>query len=428
MTAFVTAPPLAEPPPLPAPTRLPGRDLGAVGLAGVRGRPMRATLSALGIAIGIAAMVTVLGISSASRAGLIAQIRSLGTNLLTVSPGQSMFGDETYLPTTATGMISRIPGVTTVSAVGVVADADVRRTDKIDVNDSGGLGVAAARIDLLTALGGKMKTGTWLNEATSRYPAVVLGSVAAERLGMDTIDFADADASNGGDVSNGGKSRQVFLGGRWFTVIGVLKSLPLSPDLDRSVLIGWPVAQQLLGFNGHPTTVYERSTDDSVESVRTVLAATVDPEHPEQVAVSRPSNALTAQLAAGSVFDSLFLGLGAVALLVGGVGIANIMVISVLERRQEIGLRRALGATRRHVRLQFLTESVLLSLFGGLAGVVLGLSVTLSYATYRDWPLVLPIPALLGGVLTAVLVGAVAGLYPARRAARLSPTEALATG
>jgi len=416
-----TASRVPAPPPLPAPTRLPGRDLGGVGLAGLRGRPLRAALSALGIAIGIAAMVAVLGISTASKAGLLAQIRSLGTNLLTVAPGQSMFGDDTYLPKTAPGMVSRIPGVTKVSAVGVVSDASVRRTDAIDPDDSGGLGVVAARLDLLSALGGSLQAGNWLNDATSRYPAVVLGSVASERLGIDSTDLENAGSSSGGN-------RQVYLGGRWFTVIGILKSLPLNPDLDRSVLIGWPVAEELLGFNGHPTTIYESSSDDDVASVRAVLAATVSPEHPDQVAVSQPSDALTAQLKAGSAFDSLFLGLGAVALLVGGVGIANIMVISVLERRQEIGLRRAIGATRRHIRLQFLTESILLSLFGGVVGVALGLSVTLGYANYRDWPLVLPVPALVGGVLAAVLIGAVAGLYPARRAARLSPTEALATG
>jgi putative ABC transport system permease protein len=394
---------------LPDPTRLAGRDLAGVGLVGLRGRPMRATLSALGIAIGIAAVVAVLGISSASRAGLLAQIRSLGTNLLTVTPGQTMFGDDTALPPESIGMISRIPGVTSVSAVGVT-EADVRRTDAIDAQDTGGIAVLAARLDLLANLGGTVTSGTWLNAATARYPAVVLGAVTAERLGIEQA---------------GG---QVYLGGRWFTVVGVLDSLALADDLDRSALVGWPVAEELLGFDGHPTTVYERSRDDAVAAVRAVLAATADPENPEEIDVSRPSDALTAQLAAGSAFDSLFLGLGAVALLVGGVGIANIMVISVLERRQEIGLRRALGATRRHIRLQFLTESVLLSLLGGLAGVGLGLAVTLSYARYRDWPLVLPGPALIGGVLAAVLIGAVAGLYPARRAARLAPTEALATG
>jgi putative ABC transport system permease protein len=394
---------------LPEVTRLPMRDLMTVGVAGLRGRPMRAALSGLGIAIGIAAMVAVLGISTASRAGLMSQIRQLGTNLLTVTPGQSLFGDDAKLPDQAPSMISKIPGVTSVSAVGQISGATVRRTDKIDPNRTGGIAIQAAQLNLLNNLGGTVRSGTWLNAATSRYPAMVLGSVTAERLGIDQA------------------GQQVYIAGQWITVLGVLHPLALAPEIDRSALIGWEAATDLFGFDGHPTTIYERSTDESVSAVRAVLGATANPEHPEQVTVSRPSDALTAQLAAASAFNSLFLGLGAVALLVGGVGIANIMVISVLERRQEIGLRRALGATQGHIRLQFLTESVMLSLLGGLTGVLLGLAVTLAYALYRDWPTVLPTQALAGGVLAAVVVGAVAGLYPARRAARLAPTQALAT-
>jgi len=384
--------------------------MAAVGLTGLRGRPMRAALSALGIAIGIAAMVAVLGISTASRAGLMNEISQLGTNLLTVTPGQSLFGEDAKLPTEAPGMISRIPGVTSVSAVGQISGASVRRTDRIDVSQTNGIAVQATQLDLLENLGGTMRSGTWLNAGTSLYPAVVLGAVAAHRLGID------------------GPGEYVYIAGRWFTVLGVINPLVLAPEIDRSALVGWEAAEELLGFDGHPTTIYERSTDESVADVRAVLAATANPENPEQVTISRPSDALTAQLAAASAFNSLFLGLGAVALLVGGVGIANIMVISVLERRQEIGLRRALGATRGHIRLQFLTESVLLSMIGGVTGVVLGLAVTLGYAFYRDWPSVLPTQALVGGVLAAVVVGAVAGLYPARRAARLAPTQALSTG
>jgi putative ABC transport system permease protein len=173
--------------------------------------------------------------------------------------------------------------------------------------------------------------------------------------------------------------------------------------------------------------IYERSTDATVTSVQAALAATVNPESPNDVNVSRPSDALTAQLAAKTAFNALFLALGAVALLVGGVGIANIMVISVLERRQEIGLRRALGATRGQVRAQFFTESVTLSLLGGVAGVIIGLGSTFAYAYYRGWPIVLPWQVISGGVAAAVVVGALAGLYPARRAARLTPTAALAT-
>jgi putative ABC transport system permease protein len=396
-------------PDLPERTVLRARDVTRVGLSGLRGRPARAVLSALGVAIGIAAMVAVLGISTAGQAGLLTQLRQLGTNLLTVTPGQSLLGQQAQLPVEAIGMISRIPGVTTVSAVGAVPGATVRRTDKIDPAETGGIAVQTARLNLLTTLGGTVRSGSWLNAATVRYPAVVLGAVAADRLGID----------------HGGQ--QVYIGGGWWTVIGVLNPLTLAPEIDRSVLIGWPAAHDLLGFNGHPTTVYERSDDEDVSRIWSVLPGTANPEHPEQVQVSRPSDGLTAQLAAQTTFSALFLGLGGVALLVGGVGIANIMVIAVLERRQEIGLRRSLGATRGHIRLQFLTESVVVSALGGVAGAALGLVITLCYAAYQDWPLVLPVQAFAGGVLAAVAVGALAGLYPARRAARLAPTQALAT-
>ena len=396
-----------DPAPLPVPARSRSGDLAKAGLSGLRARPLRATLSALGIAIGIAAMVAVLGISTVSRAGLLAQIHQLGTNLLTAAPGQTMFGEDATLPDEAVAMTSRIPGVTSVSAVGTVSGATVRRTDKIDPQETGGIAVSASRLNLLKTLDGKIRSGAYLSAATERYPAVVLGAVAAARLGIDRA------------------GRSVYVAGRWFTVVGVLAPLRLAPEIDRSALIGWDIATKL-GFDGSPTTIYERSTDATVSSVWSVLAATVNPQNPDQVEVSRPSDALTAQLAAKSAFNALFLGLGAVALLVGGVGVANIMVISVLERRQEIGLRRALGATRRQIRLQFLTESVALSLLGGLAGVVLGLVTSLGYAAYRGWPLVLPAEAITGGVTAAVLVGAAAGLYPARRAARLTPTQALA--
>lgn len=401
-------------PELPATARLSVRDLAATGLAGLRGRPVRAVLSALGIAIGIAAMVAVAGISSAGRAGLMAQIDRLGTDLLTVSAGQSMFGEAATLPRTSPGMISRLPGVRAVSATGVVPGATVRRSDAVDIAETGGIAVQAAELDLLATLQGRVRSGVWLNRASERYPAVVLGAVAARRLGIEAV-----RAPEGGT--------RVYLAGRWFSVVGVLDTLPLAPELDRSALVGWPVAERSLGFDGHPGTVYERSRDDAVASVGAVLANAADPEHPEQVEVSRPSDALAARLAADSAFDSLFLGLGAVALLVGGVGIANIMVISVLERRQEIGLRRAIGATRGQIRGQFLTESVLLSLLGGLAGMLFGLAVTWAYAAHRDWPAVLPWPVLAGAVLASVLVGAVAGVYPARRAARLNPTQALSS-
>jgi putative ABC transport system permease protein len=394
--------------PLPEPVRLRAADLAAVGLDGLRGRPLRAVLSALGIAIGVAAMVALVGISTVSRAGLMAEIEQLGTDLLTVEPGTSLLGKESRLPAGAEGRVSRIPGVTGVSATGLVEDATVRRTDRIPSTTTSGVSVRAARTDLLETLGGTVRSGAFLNAATGRYPAVVLGSAAAGRLGVDRA------------------GAHVYIAGRYFLVVGVLDPVRLAPEIDRSALIGWPYAARL-GFDGHVTTLYERSTEAAVRSVRDVLAFTVNPEHPDEVRVSRPSEALTAQAAAARAVNALFFGLGAVALLAGGVGIANIMVISVLERRQEIGLRRSLGATRGQIRLQFLTESVTLSALGGAAGVVVGLVVCLGYAAHRDWPLVLPGQAIAGGSLSAIAIGAAGGVQARQRAARLTPTEALAT-
>jgi putative ABC transport system permease protein len=389
-----------------SPARLGAADLTRLGLSGLRARPLRAVLSALGIAIGIAAMTAVVGISASSRADLDRELAALGTNLLTVGPGNTMFGDDATLPDAAPAMIGRIGPVRAVAATGTVPETKVYRTDKVPPAQSGGISVAAAELDLLSTVGASLAAGSWLTAATERYPVVVLGAAAAERVGSGP---------------------SVYLGGRWFTVAGVLRPVPLAPELDTAALVGWPAAEAHLSFDGHPTTVYTRSDDAQVTAVREVLAATANPENPDEVRVSRPSDALPARQATNRTFTSLLLGLGAVALLVGGIGVANTMVISVLERRGEIGLRRALGATRGQIRVQFVAESLLLSLAGGAGGVLLGAAVTALYAATQSWPAVVPAWVLAGGVAATVVIGAVAGLYPAIRAARLAPAEALAT-
>ncbi|UBU09120.1 ABC transporter permease [Nonomuraea gerenzanensis] len=402
----------AVPEPPPAPERLsPGRlgpaDVLRVGAAGLRARPTRVVLSALGIAIGIATMIAVIGISSSSREQLLRQLDRLGTNLLIVTPGRTMFGADAKLPTGALAMVQRIRPVRTAAATGTV-EATVRRNDRISESVTGGIAVQAASTGLLTTLEGAVVKGAWLNDATATQPAVVLGSAAAERLGLARTGV------------------QVWMGGRWFTVIGILGPMPLAPEIERSALVGFPAARELLGFDGYPTSIYERSSDATVEEVRAALPRTVNPENPDEVTVSRPSDALAAKAAAAGAFTNLLLGLGAVALLVGGVGVANTMVISVLERRREIGLRRSLGATRGQVRVQFLAESLLLSALGGMAGAVLGALATVGYAASRGWPAVVPPWALGGAVVATLVIGTVAGIYPAMRAARLSPTVALA--
>jgi putative ABC transport system permease protein len=377
---------------------------------GVRARPLRVMLSALGIAVGIAAMVAVVGISSSSRAELDRLLDALGTNLLTVGPGLTLFGEEATLPDESVAMVGRIRLVETVTAVGQLPDAKVYRSDKIPSPQSGGIGTYAVRTDLLDTVGAAVALGTSLNEATARYPAVVLGAKAAERLGI-------------GDIR---PDIQIWLGGQWFTVVGVLEPAPLAPELDLGALVGWRAAQRYLRFDGAITTLYLRASPDAVEGVRGLLARTANPARPNEVDVSRPSDALAAQAAAQTTFTGLLLGLGAVALLVGGIGVANTMIISVLERRAEIGLRRSLGATRGHIRVQFLAEALLLSLGGGLVGLLLGSGVTALYATLQGWSTVVPAWVLAGGIAATLVVGAVAGILPALRAARVAPTEALA--
>jgi putative ABC transport system permease protein len=392
-----------------APSRLLPADAARIGAAGLRARPLRAALSALGIAIGIAAMICVVGVASSSRESLDRQLAKLGTNLLRVSPGQTIFGGQSHLPAAAVPMIGRIPPVTSVTATAALPDIHVYRSDLIPADQTGDLSVLAARTDLPATVGAHLASGAWLNQATARYPAVVLGAMAAKRLG----------------VPRASPAAQVWLGGQWFTVIGVLRPVPLAPELDYAALVGWPAATAHLRFKGHPTTIYTRTRDDAVTAVAAILAATANPQNPNEVAVSRPSDALAAKQATDTTLTALLLGLGAVALLVGGVGVANTMVISVLERRPEIGLRRSLGATRGHIRIQFLAESLLLSALGGLSGALLGIAVTAGYAAYQHWPAVVPLWATLGGVLATLVIGACAGIYPAWRAARMPPSDAL---
>jgi putative ABC transport system permease protein len=392
------------------PSRLRTADLLRVATAGLRTRRLRAALSALGIAIGVAAMVSVLGLSASSQAGLLAEIDKLGTNLLTVQNGSGLLGQNEELPLAAPSMISRIGPVTEVAQTGSTGRS-VYRSPLVPSVQSGGLQVQAASLDLLPAVGTKVITGAFLNAATSTEPVAVLGASAAQQLGIDQLR----------------QGERIWLGGMWFYVAGILAPAPLTPEIDSSVLVGFPAAQTYLGFDGHATKVYVRAATAQVAAVQSVLANTANPEDPTGVDVSQPSAALVARAQASNALTGLFLGLGAVALLVGGVGVANIMVIGVLERRGEIGLRRALGSTKGHIRFQFFSEALLLSVLGGVVGVTLGVAATAVYATVQGWAIVVPALGWAGGLGAALVIGAVAGLLPALRAARMSPTEALRT-
>jgi putative ABC transport system permease protein len=383
-------------------------DVARVGVSGIRSRKLRATLSALGIAIGVASLVGVLGLSESSKSDLLDQLAALGTNLLVVQAGSGFgFGDAS-LPETARGMVDRVGTVEQVAST-VPVEGGVYRSDFVPEGQTGGMTIVAADETLIDALNGSMADGVFLGGASSEYPAVVLGSEAAQRLGITEV----------------GNGTLIWMAGKWVEVIGILDPFVLAPDLDRSVFISLQVAIHYFDSEGIPTALYLRVDPDWVNQTRDLLPATVDPESPEEVEVTRPSDVLEAEAAAESAFSGLFLGLGAVALLVGGIGIANVMVIGVIERRGEIGLRRAIGATRAHIRRQFLTESLILSAIGGLAGLAIGSAVTAGYSTLQGWRIIIPAIAIGGGLVAALLIGAGAGIYPAMRAARMSPTEAL---
>ncbi|MEU6164721.1 ABC transporter permease [Streptomyces tanashiensis] len=388
------------------PARLSARDVLRTGAIGLRTRRTRVVLSALGIAIGIATMIAVVGLSTSSRADLMSRLDRLGTNLLTAEAGRDPYGQEVTLPKNAVAMVQRIGPVQHATATGDV-DARIRRSDVVPEERTAGVTAQAARPDLLTALGAKVSRGVWLNRANERLPVTVLGAVAARRLGVTE------------------PGEKIMMNDEYVVVVGILEPIELVPNLDRVALVGFPAAERYFAFDGHPSTVFERSPDSTVEDVRAVLARTVSPGNPVGVKVSRPSDALAAKAATDKGLTALMLGLGAVALLVGGVGVANTMVVSVLERRQEIGLRRALGATRGAVRLQFLTESLLLSALGGLAGAILGAAATHGFALVQGWTPVVPPWSLGGGLAATLAIGALAGLYPAVRASRLDPTTAL---
>ncbi|MER6011622.1 ABC transporter permease [Streptomyces bluensis] len=391
------------------PVRLAPLDVLSLGLLGIRTRKVRAALSALGISIGIATLIVVTGIPASSQKDLMNRLSALGTNMLQAVPARQ--DPPVLLPPESVGMAGRIGPVTVASAV-ANTHAEVFRNDRTSASEYSGLTVLAGKVNLLEAINAKVGSGRFLSADTGKFPTAVLGSGAASLLGIPKI-TAEQPAP------------QIYINRRWFTVIGILEKSPLSPEIDRSVLVGWDAARDLLKFDGHPTVIYIKAAESQIEAVRDVLPATINPELPGLVQVSRPSDALAAKRATESTFSALFLGLAGVALLVGGIGVANTMVISVLERRREIGLRRALGANRGQIRSQFLTESVVLSGLGGLTGTILGTLATLGYATHQGWPPVIPLTSVAAGLGGAILIGMLAGVYPSIRAARLTPTAAL---
>lgn len=383
-------------------------DMLSLGVLGLRARPTRTVLTAVGIALGIAAVVAIVGISASSEADAQAQVDEFGTNFLIVSPGLGIT-EEAELSDTATEMIERIGPVTSSASVTIVSGARPRRNEFIPEAETRGVRVYSADVDMLEPLEAELVAGRWIDETTAQLPAVVLGATAAERFAIASLEGTPL----------------IDLSGRAFAVVGILEPVPLDPDLDTAVFIGQPIAASEFESDESPEKIYVRTVPDQLDAVRDVIPATASPDAPSEVAVTRPSDALQFEQLITESFRNLLIGVGGVALLVAGVGIANVMVISVLERRGEIGVRRALGATKRHIRMQFVLESMLLALLGGVLGIVVGATIVGGYAAFQDWELDIPAEWILAGVGASLLVGAAAGLYPAARAARMDPADAV---
>jgi putative ABC transport system permease protein len=398
-------------PELPDAPRLSPADVAALGLVGLRARPLRGVLSTLGIAIGTATLVLIVGISGSSNAGLNARLNALGANLL-LAQAQAQGNVPTRFDADAEAMTLRIGPVTAAGELGAI-NGVVRRNGRIPRYDVAGLNAFAATPSLLSVLHGHVQAGSFLTDQTAAMRTVVLGHAAATNLGIDA------------EILPG--HPQIRVGELAFTVVGILDALPVTSNLDYGVFVGWNVARSILHFDGRATAVYLRADQDSLAQVSAVLGPTLLPQAAGLVNVSQPSNALAAKEAVDSSASTLVLGLVLISLIVGGIGIANTMYLAVIERRREIGLRRALGATRGQIRLQFVAEAAVLAVAGSLTGALLGAAGVAGYALYDGLPVVISAASVAGAIAGGLLVGVIAGLYPALRAAQLTPTESLAS-
>lgn len=394
-------------------TRLSCRDGLDLALLGTRSRPTRAALSALGVAIGVASLVAITGATDSQQAQIRAELDAMGASMLTVQPGSDGAGGTIALPATAPEMIGRIGPVQRTATVRQVPDAVVFRSDLVPVTQTAGLGVAVTEDDLPAVLDVPVAWGRWFDDASRTLPTAVLGATAAERLGITAANAARA---------------RVLVDGRWFGVLGVLDHAGLAAAVDSSVFVGDRWYADQAPREPAISVIYARAASGTVDQVRSVLAATANPASPSGVVVGTLAELAAAQETADQAMSSLVLALSGICLLVGGVGIANTMVVAVMERRGEIGLRRALGARTGQVTWQFLAEAVVLAVLGGLAGTLLGVLVVVGLTTGTGSVLALRPTVLATGPVVAVVVGALAGLYPASRAARQPPTAALRSG
>ena len=393
-------------------SRLRARDAISLGTLGLRTRKGRTAMAAIGIAIGVASLIALVGIINSGEADAQRDLLEQGIDVLELTPGTSFADEPVLLPGAAAAIDTHMRDVVKVVASIRRVPATLRKTDFIPEVETGGIrlfAVNADDLDLLVPLRGGVAHGRFHDAATVQVPTVVLGSDTAGVLGFDEL-YANPT---------------VHISGHEFAVIGVLDPFTISQGLtlNRAAIIGFPVAEKLYDADDNPERIWVQTNLDVIEQVRGLLPRQANPEAPGEVSVS--SLDLDAREIISENFESLLSLLVVVIIVVGAIGVGNIMLISVLERRGEIGVRRALGAKKSHIAVQFLIESVLLTVLGGLIGIVFGLAVVAMVTRVLDWPLTIEFLFIVIGLAVTVGVGLVAGLYPSWRASRMDPAEAV---
>ena len=393
-------------------SKLRARDALSLGTLGLRTRKGRTAMAAIGIAIGVASLVALVGIINSGEADAQRDLLDQGIDVLELTPGTSFADEPELLPGAAAAIDTHMRDLVDVVASIRRVPATLRKTDFIPEVETGGIRLFSVNeddLDLLVPLRGGVAHGRFHDAATVRVPTVVLGADTAEVLGFDEL-YANPT---------------VHISGNEFAVIGVLEPFTISQGLtlNRAALIGSPVAENLFDADDNPERIWVQTDLDVIEMVRELLPRQANPEAPGEVSVS--SLDLEAREIISENFESLLSLLVVVIIVVGAIGVGNIMLISVLERRGEIGVRRALGAQKKHIAVQFLIESMLLTLLGGLAGIAVGLAVVTATTRVLDWPMTVQLSFIGVGLAVTLGVGLVAGLYPAWRASRMDPAEAV---
>ena len=396
------------------------RDLLSEGMAGLLARPGRAVLTILGTVLGVGALVATVGFARTAGNQIVGRFDELAATSVVVTSGQALpssIQQEALIPADAQSRLLRLNGVTAAGVFGPVdiGAATVRSVPVIDplAHNEFDVTVFAASDGLLDAVRGRLTTGRFFDSGHSQRGdnVAVLGPGAARRLGITRVR----------------QQPVVFVGDEPFVVIGILNDVKRQPELLNGIIIPEGTARNIYTYKS-PTTVQIDVDVGAATLIASQAPIALHPNAPDLLQVQKPPELDDLRSRVEGDVDSLFLVLGGVALLVGAIGIANVTLVSVLERVGEIGLRRALGAARHHIAMQFLVESGAMGLVGGIVGASLGVLLVVTLSAQRGWTPVIDLWIPLAAPILGALLGLLAGAYPAFRASRLEPVEALRAG